>query len=139
MRLLSHRHRGLQAFTRLTSGEAGRAAGNFGGRVKYQDFAASANECGESGLMQRLAHGYCSNLGTLLRQSGGGEQPIAAIVAGPGKQHDGSILERQILVIQHAGGNMGCGLCGHAHQRHALIQQRTFQIPHRAGVIGTMQ
>ncbi len=56
--------------------------------------------------MQRLAHGYCSNLGPLLRQSGGGEQPIAAIVAGPGKQHDGSILERQILVIQHAGSNM---------------------------------
>ncbi len=51
---------------------------------------ARTNE-GESGLMQRPAHGDGGDVRALLGQRGGREQTIATIVSGPGQQHDSDV------------------------------------------------
>ena len=92
-------------------------------------YKRQAHERGESGLMQRPAHGDGSDVRALLGQRGGREQTIATIVSGPGQQHDRRVLQRQILVVQHTGRHVGRGLGGHAHQRHAFVQQGSLHGP----------
>ena len=139
MRFPGHGDGGLQSLAGLTGGKPGRATGNISRGIKHQHLASGAHERGESGLMQRPAHGDGGDVRALLGQRGGREQTIATIVSGPGQQHDRRVLQRQILVVQHTGRHVGRGLGGHAHQRHAFVQQGSLHGPDRIGVIGAVQ
>lgn len=116
MRVLGEFHRGPKPFTGLSSAEAGSAPRNLGGRVEDQHLAAGADECGEALAMQRAADRDGGDRSAVARQHRRGEQPVAAVVAAAGEQHNVRLLQRDALIFDHFGDDMGCGGGSHPHQ-----------------------
>ena len=135
MRTGDDRQRRLEPFSCLACGEVARAAGNPGAGIQHQHLAAGAHHRGERGLVQRPADRHRGHGGTGLGQTGRRVQTVATVVPGTGEHHDARLGQVDALVVEQAGRDLGHRARGHAHQRHAVIQQGAFQSAHRGGVI----
>ena len=64
---------------------------------------------------------------------------LAAIISRPYKEGYPRVLDGEVLIIEQCHGHMGRSRGGHAHQRHAVVKQRTFHLAHGIGIVSAVQ
>ena len=130
---------GLQSFSGFARGKTRGASGYFRGWVECENAASGVHKRAESLLVQGATHGDRSDVRAFVCQFRAGIQAVSAIVSRAYQQGHASILDGEILVVEQCHGHVGRRRSGHAHQRRAVVKQRTFQLAHGIGVVSAVQ